>query len=72
MSTATDRALRRFDIIGHPRKPHIKPIVSMSRASFDRMVKEHRFPAPFFIGRLPFWKESTVTAWLNEQGNPHH
>lgn len=69
MSDNNDRMLRKFDILGDPDDPSVKPVVRVSRAQLDRMCKDGRFPPPFHVGRLAFWKESTVQAWIAKQGH---
>ena len=64
----TDSLLRERDLL-KPAAPGARPILSMSRASFWRMVADGQFPRPIKLrGRVSVWKASTVNAWLAAQG----
>lgn len=72
MATATslvnDSLLRESDLL-KPTEQGGRPILSMSRATFRRMIQDNQFPRPLRLrGRVSAWKASTVNAWLAAQG----
>lgn len=48
------------------RLPGVRQLFPVSRAQLYRLVREQNFPAPFHIngGRMSFWSEDAVMAWL--------
>ena len=64
----TDSLLRERDLL-KPVEPGARPILSMSRASFWRMIADGQFPRTIKLrGRVCVWKASTVNDWLAAQG----
>jgi predicted DNA-binding transcriptional regulator AlpA len=46
-------------------RPAIRGLLSISEASFDRLLRNGQFPAPLMLGpRLPRWPVHTVRQWL--------
>ncbi|MDE2986644.1 MAG: AlpA family phage regulatory protein [Chloroflexota bacterium] len=47
------------------RPPQVADLLSVSRSTLHRMVKEGRFPAPRYIGPAsPRWTRQTVENWV--------
>jgi len=48
-------------------KPHIEPIIPISRAAWWNGVKSGKYPQPLKIGsRTTVWKESDIDALINQ------
>jgi predicted DNA-binding transcriptional regulator AlpA len=47
----------------------VRGLLSISEATFDRLLRNGEFPKPIKIGpRLPRWPASQVRQWLAEKG----
>lgn len=42
----------------------VAELLSECKRQVSRLVAEERLPAPLYLGRLPRWRESEISAWI--------